>query len=491
MHPSTWSRLRRAACHCPSQRRLFSSRNSWNSSSSTPDDNGAEPNRYNRTPQTRRNSDNANFRKPGKRLSPAEAARERRRQIVDGELPEDHEPEPRSTKWPLLKRRRTWKTVVDGVGYYQKPNKKAQPAATPGVGKKALATTDEQLPLEVSPSHLMLTIHGLSKNVNASDFYRLSENDLSSWNASIRRGKPPIHPHTRSVGSTKHSQANNSVTKSRDATTLEPTGSYHLTFPSSTAAVAYAERFRRLHRMARCRADSRTGLWQSELAPELHGAADPSPEALEDEVALLTAAAGTHGAALQHGRVSSPAWARRVAELVAGDGHGEQPPVVLLEVNPIADQWAVRKAVRAQGRRVGASWATARPHPLGEAVRQAVMSPPQRASEDITEQPSKELDDKENDDESAIEKDGEEEQEKKQADANKQKADMAADRERRGAARVARHMEGTVLRRYVISFRDDSEARRFHRSWNGRWLHGEGGGPKEARHSVRTQVIEW
>jgi hypothetical protein len=35
----------------------------------------------------------------------------------------------------------------------------------------------------------MLILHGLSPNLNASDFYRLAPSDLSSWQSVIKKGK--------------------------------------------------------------------------------------------------------------------------------------------------------------------------------------------------------------------------------------------------------------------------------------------------------------
>ncbi|EGX90757.1 hypothetical protein CCM_07177 [Cordyceps militaris CM01] len=288
--------------------------------------------------------------------------------------------------WPLLKRREPSYGYMMPSDMSSEDEDSTELVTTPpadstdlvAATRAALARKDD---FPVAKSHTMIRIDGLSTNVHASDFYRIAETDLSKWNQSIKK-----------------------VQQVRDRMTLEPTGTYNVTFSTAVAATAYAARFQRLHAMARVRARSSTGLWRSEVPPALLQADDgATQDDLEAALARLT-------------RLTDQVVAAFDARLGHDDDDGD--------------------AANGDGEQ-----------------RQAVAA--------VSEEDEKHL--------------------------------RAVLRKREGLRRVARHMEGAALRRFVVAFRDDAEAQRFHRLWNGRWLGGRdmppaGGAP---RHFVRTQVLDY
>lgn len=506
MNISTWPRLRNAAVCCSPAHtsRLFSSRRGNGANIFL--DHKLQP----RGSATGRNKipgshvTATDLKLPTRKPSPAAIARlerERRRQLVDGTQPRrDQKVSPATTipgtdnsagggqKWPLLKRRTS--SAFGGTAL-------VNTSSDPPSGPTALENIEDlggRKTVGIPKSHVMLTIGGLSKNVNGSDFYRIADNDLSQWNASIKKST-----FVRAIATNAQSNmaliTPSIVQKGRDMTTLEPTGSYHLTFSSSVASLAYAERFKRLHKLAQYKAKSKTGLWQSETPPELRGA-NPTTDGLEDEVALLSIAAGAQPVTVYHSRVAVPPWAQKVSKLVAGDGFGEQPPVVILEVSPVAALDFVQHAIQEEGRRIGASWATVALHALDANVL-AAMAPRERPEEEGTTEKGTELVEEhqhQHQQEEVAEEDIVTEEDHcvaVDAKGSRPPIDLTAERRRQAAARIARHMEGIVLKRFLVAFADESEARRFHRVWNGRWLEGEMSNPSAARHSVRTQVIDW
>ncbi|OAA60762.1 hypothetical protein ISF_05801 [Cordyceps fumosorosea ARSEF 2679] len=297
------------------------------------------------------------------------------------------------------------------------------------VSTDLIAATQANLAQKGDPtaakSHTMIRIDGLSTNVHASDFYRLADNELSKWNQSITK-----------------------VQQVRDRMTLEPTGTYNVTFSSAVAATAYATRFQRLHAIARIRANSRTGLWRSEvpaaLLPSGGSVADTTTtqEDLEAELARLSLAAGVHEVALAHRRVNS----------------GPESNKVRSASTRLSEQAAAQRE-RLDNVASGAE-------DVGEQQQQQ-----QQQQQPFTEATGQ--------DDDGVE-DG------------KQRLGAVL-RKRDGLRRVARHLEGAALRRFVVAFRDRAEAQRFHRLWNGRWLGGRDVPPAAGapRHFVRTQVLDY
>ncbi len=256
--------------------------------------------------------------------------------------------------------------------------------------------------------------------------------------------------------------------------TLDPTGTYHVTFSTAVAATAYAARLQRLHALAQVKARSKTGLWRSEVPPALlpPDAPTPTQEGLEAELAQLSIAPGVQAVTLEHRRVAAGPEGHKIRSLVARDGHGERPPVVLLDVSPAAPAERVRDAVRQHGQRARGSWGLARAHPVAGNLHQQL----QRLTTATTTEAEEEV----------------ELDEAQRLEDEKQR--RATLRKREGLRRVAQHMEGAALRRFVVAFRDVTEAQRFHRLWNGRWLGGYEAPPTAAgapRHFVRTQVVEY
>ncbi|KAM3463218.1 hypothetical protein MY5147_001142 [Beauveria neobassiana] len=379
-------------------------------------------------------------------------------------------------KWPLLKRRGRSYEYMDpaGIPLNDSTDVVAEPADD---STDLVAATHEALAkkngLAVSKAYTMLRIDGLSTSVHASDFYRIADNDLSKWNQSIKQ-----------------------VQQVRDRTTLEPTGTYNLTFSSALAATAYAVRFQRLCDLAQVRARSRTGLWRSELPPGLIPD-DATQDDLEAELAGLTVTPGVQPVTLTHRRVAAAPVGEKIRSLVANDGLGERPPVVLLDVAPAAPLDRVRSAVSQYGGGGGGGDTAAeqlRAHPLAAdlhaqlqrltaqigAVGQATDGPEEHDEQFNEEQ-----------DEGVLEWNKWDSARKQNAAAEKKR--HATLRKRDGLRRVVRHMEGAALRRFVIAFRDVSEAQRFHRMWNARWLGGHDVPPPAGapRHFVRTEVVDY
>ncbi|OAA52215.1 hypothetical protein BBO_00056 [Beauveria brongniartii RCEF 3172] len=378
-------------------------------------------------------------------------------------------------KWPLLKRRGRSYEYMDlaGTPLNDSTDVVAEPTDDSTGITNLMAATSEALAkkdaLAVSKSYTMLRIDGLSTSVHASDFYRIADNDLSKWNQSIKQ-----------------------VQQVRDRTTLDPTGTYNLTFSSALAATAYALRFQRLCDLAQVRARSRTGLWRSELPPGLVPD-DVTQDDLEAELAGLTFTPGVQPVTLTHRRVAAAPVGEKIRSLVANDGLGERPPVVLLDVAPAAPLDRVRSAMRQYGG--GDTEAEQlRAHPLAadlyaQLQRLTVQIGAIGQATDGNEEQDEHV--YEEQDEGVLEW-NKWDSDRKQNEAAEKKR-HATLRKREGLRRVVRHMESAALRRFVVAFRDVSEAQRFHRQWNARWLGGQHVPPPAGapRHFVRTEVVDY
>ncbi|XWW93856.1 hypothetical protein V2A60_001795 [Cordyceps javanica] len=401
---------------------------------------------------------------------------------------------PANTKWPLLKRRQPSYGYMTPTDLFSDTSKDFAVTAVLDQSTDLVIATHrvlaEKEDSSTAKSHTMLRIDGLSTNVHPSDFYRIAENDLSKWNQSITK-----------------------VQQVRDRMTLEPTGTYHVSFSTAVAATAYAARFQRLHALARVRARSRTGLWRSEVPPALlqddGGPATATQAGLEAELARLSVAAGVHDVTLAHRRVAAGPEANKIRGIVAGDGLGERPPVVLIDIAPAASLDRVRNAVRQHGQRARGSWGLARVHPVAANLHQQLQrlteqAAAQRAAlnenvgEEVEEQQQQQQQQQHAEESSigvssASSSNSSSSDEAVAARDESEKQLRAVLRKREGLRRIARHTEGAALRRFVVAFRDDAEAQRFHRLWNGRWLGGRDVPPAggAARHFVRTQVLDY
>ncbi|RSL63120.1 hypothetical protein CEP53_004511 [Fusarium sp. AF-6] len=128
-----------------------------------------------------------------------------------------------------------------------------KPVKAPGSG---LSPIEEKSRLEAktqfwkrnTQAHRMLVLEGLPTSLVSSDFLRLNAKDLASWRNLIK-----------------------DVQQERDPWTLDPLGTYRISFDSSSAAELYRATLERLLRLARIKLHCTTGLWTSEVPPELQG----------------------------------------------------------------------------------------------------------------------------------------------------------------------------------------------------------------------------
>ncbi|KND93237.1 hypothetical protein TOPH_02184 [Tolypocladium ophioglossoides CBS 100239] len=212
----------------------------------------------------------------------------------------------------------------------------------------AQRTDQGKLPATKTDSRLMLILHGLSPNLNPSDFYRLAPNDLSSWHSVIKK-----------------------VQQQRNPTTLEPLGRYHISFSTASAASSYRDRLLRLHRLSRHKLRSPNGLWESSVPPFLKSCSGEPPTAELDAFAVLP---GSQPAVdVDRWRVSARnSWAKALGDVVHKFDYGEKPPVVLLHVYPpTLTAEDVFRFIREDGVARGCRWKVCPPHHLKPETRAA------------------------------------------------------------------------------------------------------------------------
>ncbi|PNY24923.1 Uncharacterized protein TCAP_05138 [Tolypocladium capitatum] len=222
-------------------------------------------------------------------------------------------------------------------------------AFAPPEASLAQRTTGQgRLPATEADSRLMLILHGLSPNLNPSDFYRLAPDDLSSWRSVI-----------------------NKVQQQRNPATLEPLGRYHISFATASAAASYRDRFLRLHRLSRLKLRSPNGLWESSVPPFLKSSGGEAPAAELDTFTLVPGSQPTVD--VDRRRVSARnGWARALGDVVHRFGCGERPPVVLLHVYPpTLTAEHVFRFIREDGVARGCRWDVCPPHHLEPKTRAA------------------------------------------------------------------------------------------------------------------------
>ncbi|UNI13449.1 hypothetical protein JDV02_000195 [Purpureocillium takamizusanense] len=350
---------------------------------------------------------------------------------------------PRSHKsdksaWPLLKRRARPPPLHDAGAATKTPSgqelfARLDDAASPTSDTLAIEQQQQQqqqqgLDSAAGPavakadSHVMLTIHGLSTNLNASDFYRIAPSSLSSWHSAIKK-----------------------VQQERDPSTLEPLGRYHVSFSTPAAATVYRDRLVRLHRLARHRMRSATGLWEASTPPHLRSpdvepaaelagftvAPPPSPPSNPSSSSSSPSTTSRVGLDIDKRRVSAGvgAWARRLAGLVGGaeHAHGDKPPVVLLRVYPpTLSAEDLRRRITDDGVTRGCRWKVSPPQ---------CLQPPRHDAQD---------------------------KEGKEAESTRREATALVSSDR--------DTPETVRGRFVVVCETEAEARRFHRHWNQRAL---------------------
>ncbi|KAH6895792.1 hypothetical protein B0T10DRAFT_603404 [Thelonectria olida] len=187
----------------------------------------------------------------------------------------------------------------------------------------------------------MLVVEGLSTNLHASDFSRLAARDLSDWQSAI-----------------------NEVHQERDPWTLDPLGTYRISFSSQAASTVYRSKLDRLFKVAQHKLRSTNGLWVNTLPDNLRSA----HLVPEDEVELFTIAPGTLTGALtvQTSRVKGAwPWQRLLGRVIRRSGFAVEPAVVLVHLH----NWQMSSSeleafIHADGAARDEPWDISKPYPL-------------------------------------------------------------------------------------------------------------------------------
>ncbi|KAI5463794.1 hypothetical protein BGZ63DRAFT_352551 [Mariannaea sp. PMI_226] len=187
----------------------------------------------------------------------------------------------------------------------------------------------------------MLVVTGLNTNLQASDFTRLAARDLSDWQSAI-----------------------NEVHQERDPWTLDPLGTYNISFSSQAASTVYRSKLDRLFRLAQHKLRSPTGLWVSTLPDHLRSP-DLSPE---DEANMFTIVPGTltGGLSLRTSRVKGEwPWQRLMDKLIRRSGFTVEPAAVLVHShNSPLSVSELQALIHADGEARDEPWAMGEPFPL-------------------------------------------------------------------------------------------------------------------------------
>ncbi|RFU72265.1 hypothetical protein TARUN_9994 [Trichoderma arundinaceum] len=298
-------------------------------------------------------------------------------------------------------------------------------------------------------SRVMLVLDGLSVNLNATDFYRITPTDLSDWQSVITK-----------------------VQQQRNPDTFEPLGRYLVTFSNGVAAASYRDRLVRLHKLNSFKLRSASGLWESSVPSSLKvslaspsgsgsGSAAaaavtetsdaaisnvPSTESVIDLVNTFTLAPGSQAVLpVQRKKVAlTRPWAKRLAGLVESLGYGERPSVLMVDIYPptlTAEE--LHRFIRRDDQNRGLRW-----H----------VSVPQHLKTHSPEQGSAKAKAKVADDNGETK-----ERERDEAAPNKQQHNPSFT--------LNDHETWEKLKgRFVLACADEAEARRFQQSWNHRAL---------------------
>ncbi|KAK4077477.1 uncharacterized protein Triagg1_3809 [Trichoderma aggressivum f. europaeum] len=306
-------------------------------------------------------------------------------------------------------------------------------------------------------SLVMLVIDGMSPNLNAADFYRITPNDLSDWQSVIKK-----------------------VQQQRKVDTLEPLGRYWVTFSSGEAAASYRDRLVRLHKLNGFKLRSASGLWESSVpsslkvslaAPSAAAAAAEtsdaltsdtrSTETLVDLVNTFTIAPGSQALLpIQRRKVSLlRPWTNRLAGLVENLGYGERPPTLMVDIYPpTLSAQELHQFIRQDGQNRGLRWQVSLPQHLKTSGSQRGWAKTNRTREGSWNDEVDELE-------------GE--------DKRRNPFFWRNDRE------TLEKLKG----RFILACADETEARRFQQSWNRRTLTTLQ--PEPARYLVHASIIKW
>ncbi|KAG9504631.1 hypothetical protein J7337_004606 [Fusarium musae] len=156
-------------------------------------------------------------------------------------------------------------------------------------------------------SQHMLIIEGLPTSLVAADFHRLAPGTLAGWENVITH-----------------------VYQDRDPWTMEPLGTYYITFPSSAAADIYRDRVERVLRLAQAKMRDGTGFWATKVNPALINRKSKP----EIEVERFTLLPGSYPSApkIKFRRVKNMAWQQVMHRIVKKSSHKRNPSHVLLEL---------------------------------------------------------------------------------------------------------------------------------------------------------------
>ncbi|KAL7947886.1 hypothetical protein V8C42DRAFT_268446 [Trichoderma barbatum] len=346
--------------------------------------------------------------------------------------------------WPQLQRRER-----DGIREYGHTIPK-NPFSMRRNVQNPRGTTDSSL--------VMLIIDGLSPNLSATDFYRITPNDLSNWQSVIKK-----------------------VQQQRKEDTLEPLGRYLVTFSTGQAASSYRDRLVRLHKLNSFKLRSASGLWESSVPSSLKvslaspsaalaAAAEtssavtsdtPGAESLVDLVNTFTIAPGSQ-AILPIRRNKAGAlrpWTSRLAELVENLGYGEQPSTLMVDIYPpTLTAQELHQFIRQDGQTRGLRWLVSMPQHLKP-------SRPERGSAKMA----------------AKEINWEDDTDEQDTGSYKQRTPLSS--------HTTRDTLEKLKGRFVIACTDEAEARRFQQSWNHRALTTTR--PQPARYLVHASIINW
>ena len=257
----------------------------------------------------------------------------------------------------------------------------------------------------------------------------------------------------------------------RNPDTLQPTGAWHLTFPSPEAALAYRERLENLHGLSSTKLNSATNLWETTVPDHTRLGSEPAQlESLAETQTLLPGSLRRLNFKRKKAERGSLPWEEKLSDM--GRKEGKREAGVLMEIYPprITVE-AVTRMVKLDGKERGLGWHESKPHEVRKAEQ--VKQPP---AEEVVEESSKPASDSEDIATSEVAgNDGL----GSRASASK----AAAERRARNSAKPQVQNIG----RFVFWFSTNAEAHRFHRYWNERTKHING--RKNAASRIKTSVL--
>ncbi|KAH7222100.1 hypothetical protein BKA60DRAFT_679656 [Fusarium oxysporum] len=205
------------------------------------------------------------------------------------------------------------------------PNAGANSKPVPGTSLKGAMAQDHG-------SRYMLVMEGLPTSLRAADFHRLAPGTLSGWENFITN-----------------------VHQERDPWTMEPLGTYYITFPSSGAAYIYRDRVERLLRLAQAKMKDKTGLWVTKVNPVLIN--KKTNPAVEVERFTLLPGSYPSKPEIKSKRVRKMAWQKVMDRIVEKSSIKRNPSHVLLELPQASFTASELKAIIKQdGIESGHNW---------------------------------------------------------------------------------------------------------------------------------------